>query len=179
MMASNTTDASPRHARSCAAGEHELAKPDQIDRLIAAAATMNLPGRVELLRAVQSGAINLVETERHTAAPMQAIERSSRPVVMLLGDDDYASTGPSGWAAWERLSFWARGAMVHATGADAHSYRLAIGSALIQRRMLLIETDSAHAHAWGAARHKRNIPGIGLVPPNGVHPVMPTRAGVH
>ena len=85
----------------------EIGAPDQIDRLIAHAATLNLPGRVELLRAVRAGAINLVEIERKAPAPMRLIERSPRPVVMLLGDDDYAATGPAGWVAWQRLSYWA------------------------------------------------------------------------
>src|ERR1700733_13015597 len=99
----------------------QIGKPEQIDRLIAHAATMNLVGRVELLRAVRDGSINLVEIERRADAPMRAIENSPRPVVIVLGDDDYRSTGPSGWAGWRRLSYWARCAMVHATGADIPS----------------------------------------------------------
>jgi hypothetical protein len=158
---------------------HQIGKPDQIDRLIAAAASMNLPGRVELLRAVRDGSINFIEIGRQAAAPMRTIEQSLRPVVMLLGDDDYRSTGPSGWAAWQRLSYWARGAMVHATGGDAPSYRMAIGMALVTQRFLLIETASAHAHDWGRALHRRNIPALGLVPPSGSHPVMPNRAAAH
>jgi hypothetical protein len=165
-------------AVSCDPNFHEIGKPDQIDRLIAQCSTLGLPGGVELLRAVRDGAINLVEIERQAAAPMRAIENSPRPVVMLLGDDDYRSTGPSGWAAWQRLSYWARDAMVYATGADVPSYRLAIGLALIQQRFLLIETDSAHAHDWGAALHRRNVPTLGLMPPSGVHPVMPARDAV-
>jgi hypothetical protein len=160
-------------------GFYQIGKPEQIDRLIAHAATMNLPGRVELLRAVRAGAINLVEIERRADAPMRAIENSPRPVIMLLGDDDYRSTGPAGWAAWQRLSYWARGAMVHATGADVPSYRLALGLAVVQRRFLMIETDSAHAHDWGSALHRRNIPALGLVPPDGTHPVVSDRAAAH
>jgi hypothetical protein len=157
----------------------QIGKSEQINRLITHAAVMNLPGRVELLRAVRDGSINLVEIERKAEAPMRVIEQSPRPVVMLLGDDDYRATGPAGWAAWQRLSYWARGAMVHATGADAASYRLALGLAVLHQRFLLIETDSAHAHAWGDALHRRRIPAIGLVPPDGAHPVMPARGTTH
>lgn len=173
----DTTGACARHQNTL--GVTQIGAPDQIDRLIVHASALGLPGRVELLRAVRGGAINLLEIGRQSAAPVRTLERSLRPVVMVLGDDDYASTGPSGWAAWQRLSYWARTAMVHATGADAASYRLAIGMALAHRRFLLIETDSAHAHDWGAALHKRNIPAIGLVPPDGAHPVMPPRGGMH
>jgi hypothetical protein len=161
------------------AGFCQIDSPDQIDRLIARASMLNLPGRVELLRAVRDGAINLIEIERKAEAPMRAMERSTRPVVILIGDDDYRSTGPTGWAAWRRLGYWSNGAMVHATGGDAKSYRLAIGLALMEPRFLLIETDSAHAHDWGAALQKRRIPCIGLVPPSGAHPVMPARESVN
>jgi hypothetical protein len=46
----------------------------------------------------------------------------------------------------------------------------------VHRRFLLIETDSAHAHDWGEALHKRRIPALGLVPPDGVHPLPLDRA---
>jgi hypothetical protein len=157
----------------------KIGKSNQIDRLIAHASTMDLPGRVELLRAAREGMIDLVEIQRKAEAPMRTMERSLRPVIMVLGDDDYAATGPSGWAGWQRLSYWARGAVVHATGADIVSYRMAIGLALVARRFLLIETDSAHAHDWGRALHRRNIPAVGLLPPNGVHPTAPTREMVN
>jgi hypothetical protein len=149
----------------------QVTKAAEIDRLIVHASTLNLPGRVELLRAVREGAFNLVEVARDGAAPMRAIERSQRPVMVVLGDDDYAATGPSGWAAWQRLSYWARGAMVHATGADVPTYRMAIGLALVTQRFLLIETDSVHAHDWENVLHRRGIPAIGLLPPDGAHPL--------
>jgi hypothetical protein len=88
-------------------------------------------------------------------------------------------TNPPARAAGSRSvasGIGARGAMVHATGADVPTYRLAIGMALVHRRFLLIETDSAHAHDWGEALHKRRIPALGLVPPDGVHPLPFDRA---
>jgi hypothetical protein len=157
---------------------HQIGKPEQLDRLIAHAAAMNLTGRVELLRAVRGGEINLIEVGRDAPAPMRALEQSLRPIVMLFGDDDYASTGPSGWAAWQRVSYWARAAMVHATAADIASYQMAIGMALLQPRFLLVETDSAHAHEWGEALHRRNIIALGLMPREGIHPVSPPQETV-
>ena len=71
------------------------------------------------------------------------------PMIAVLGDDDYASTGPTGWPATRRLFRWAKGAMIHATGADAPSYQAAIRMAIGSRRFLLIETSSDCAAEWG------------------------------
>lgn len=169
----NNTSGAARHAGSHTVGAYEIRHPEQIDRLITHASMMNLPGRVELLRAARDGLVNLIDIDRDCAAPMKLLEASSRPVVVVIGDDDYRSTGPAGWAAWQRLSYWARGAMVHATGGDAASYRLAVVMAEMQRRFLLIETSSGRAHDWGGALHRRNIQTIGLLSPDGAHPVLP------
>jgi len=107
-----------------------IGKPDQIDRLIAMCAGLDLIGRAELLRAVRRGEIGIVETARDAVVPLRVLERSARPLIAIVGDDDYCSTGPSAWPATRRLFRWARGAMVHATGADVPSYQMAIGMAL-------------------------------------------------
>ncbi|WP_428487218.1 hypothetical protein [Rhodopila sp.] len=154
----------------------QISKPSDIDKLIAEMARLEKPHRVELLRSVRQHETNLVELGRTADAPTRELERSLRPTIVLLGDDDYSTTGPIGWTAFRRLGYWARGAMVHATGGDVASYRLAIELALTKQRFLLIETSSAHAHEWGAALHKRNIPAIGLLPPAGVHPLPMARS---
>jgi hypothetical protein len=150
-----------------------IGKPEQLDRLIAHAAALELVGRVELLRAVRDGSINLIEVSREAPAPIRVMEQSPRPVLLVIGDDDYASTGPCGWAAWQRVSYWAR-----ATGADVASYQMAIGMALLRPRFVLIETDSAHAHEWGEALQRRRIPALGLLPLEGIHPVTPPAEAV-
>jgi hypothetical protein len=159
-------------------GCDQIGKPDQIDRLIAACASLGLVGRVELLRSVRAGKIALVEPDRDAVVPLRLLERATRPLVALVGDDDYASTGPTAWPATRRLFRWARGAMIHATGADVPSYQMAIGMALLARRFLLVETDTAHAREWGEALLARRIPFITLRPPEGVHPVAPPRSAM-
>src|ERR1039457_7103920 len=101
----------------------EIGKPDQIDRLIATFAALGLVGSVELLRAVRRCEINLVEPARDAVVPLRLLERSTRPLIVVLGDDDYCSTGPTAWPATRRLFRWARGALIDATGADAPSYQ--------------------------------------------------------
>lgn len=151
----------------------QIGQPDRIDRLISLCADLGLVGRVELLRAVRRGEIGTVEPRRDAVVPIKVLERSLRPLIAIIGDDDYDSTGPGQWPATRRLFRWARGAMIHATGADVPSYQMAIGMALQCRRLLLIETDSAHAREWSEALLARHIPFIGLRPPAGSHPVMP------
>ena len=48
---------------------------------------------------------------------------------------------------------------------------MAIGMALVSQKFLLIETDLANAYDWGDALYRRNIPAIGLLPPDGAHPL--------
>jgi hypothetical protein len=159
-------------------GVAAIGKADQIDRLIALCADLGLVGRAQLLRAVRRGEIATVEPARDAVVPNKILERSLLPTIAIIGDDDYASTGPAAWPATRRLFRWTRGAMIHASGADAASYQFAIDMTLRCRRFLLIETDTAHLHEWGAALRARGVPFIGLQPPSGSHPVMPRREAV-
>jgi hypothetical protein len=150
----------------------EIRVPDEIDRLIALAANMNLIGRVELLRAIRAGVLNMVELDREGKLPVRAMEKSARPVLLLIGDDDYAATGPTGWTATRRLLYWAKAGVVHATAADAASYQMAIRMTLAHRRCVLIETDTAHAAEWSTALVAHRIRCIELMPGDGgAHPV--------
>jgi len=153
-------------------------KPDQIDRLIALCHDLGLVGRQQLLRAVRRGQIGIIEPARGAVVPLKLLERSLLPTIAIIGDDDYASTGPSGWPATRRLFRWAAGAMIHATGADAASYQFAIDITLRCGRFLLIETGTAHMREWGDALQARHIPFIGLQPPSGSHPVMPPKGAM-
>jgi hypothetical protein len=53
---------------------------------------------------------------------------------------------------------------------------MAIGMALLARRFLLIETDTAHMREWGEALLARRVPFITLRPPEGPHPIAPPRS---
>ena len=156
----------------------QITRADHIDCLISTTAAMELPGRVELLRAVRRGEITLVACDRQGMPPRRVLKASGRPLIAVIGDDDYRSTGPTGWAATRRLLYWARAGMIHATGADVRSYRTAIGMALVSWRFLLVETDSAHLDEWSGALHKHGVPFLGLRPPKGSHPVAPDRGRV-
>ena len=133
--------------------------------------TLGQVGRVELLRAVRRGAISLIECPRSGIPPRRALEDQRRPVLVLLGDDDYAATGPAGWAAMPRLLRWARGALVHGTGTDVPTYQAAVAGTLATGRFVLVETSAAvcaglgygvrpaHHPRAGAASAQRTAPG--------------------
>ena len=148
----------------------QIGKPAEIDRLIAAYSDFGLIGRVELMRAVRGGLIGVIEPPREAVVPLRVLEQSTRPQIAIIGDDDYCSTGPTDWPATRRLFRWAKGAMIHATGADAPTYKMAIGMALSYRQFLLIETDTAHMQKWGEALLALKIPFVCLKPTDGVHP---------
>jgi hypothetical protein len=131
--------------------------------------------RALLIRTAAAGTICLIEPARDGVPSFKATDRAGRPALVVLGDDDYASTGPAGWAIFRRLSYWARGAIVHASGADVRSYQAVVDATVRCRRFVLIETDFAHARQWGEALLKAPRPILVscLVPADAKHPVTP------
>lgn len=159
----------------------ELGKPNDFDQMIAGAAAGGADHLLPLLRAVRAGRLDLVIVERGGNVSFKRLKQFRRPVLVLVGDDDYASTGPTGWLDVVRLVRWARYAMIHATGATQEIYAAAVDGAVVQRRFLLVETDSAHAHAWADAMQgtRPPVPFLGVLPADGPHPVMPARGDLH
>ena len=99
-----------------------------------------------------------------------------------MGDDDYATTGPDGWACAAKLRTWAAFAVVHGTGAKREHYTMAACMVAKVGRLLLIETSSDGAQQWAAFLHERSPPltFMGLLPPApGSHPVMPAKGDLH
>lgn len=156
---------------TAAAREIHVNKAADISRMIAVLVANDLSHRAELMCAVRDGAICVIEPRRDFIVAMRVLKTTSRPTLVVVGDDDYAATGPDGWSTLPNLLRWARGAMVHGTGADISSYRAAIGMTLFHRKFVLVETDSAHVQEWGGRFLARRIPTIGLVPSSGAHPL--------
>jgi hypothetical protein len=134
--------------------------------------------RIPLLRALLNGRIAYFECQRSTS--VGAVKRFfgmvEKPAVMLLADDDYASTGPDGFAVTDRALQWARLAVIHGTGGTPEQYAELVEAAGLARRLVLVETDSAHAGEW-VARGKAhpNRPRLILLRPIGdrQHPTVP------
>ncbi len=68
-----------------------------VDRLVVLAGQLG-PFALPLIRAAQAGRLDLLIATRAMRAPLAEMRRGARPVVLWIGDDDYASTGPDGMA---------------------------------------------------------------------------------
>ena len=134
------------------------------------------------LRRVMAGEVNACLPMRDTVMPpLWRLGRQGRPLVVLLGDDDYAPAGPDTWACAAKVREWAALAIVHGTGAQPQHYEAAVAMAMQARRLLFIETTSVAAQIWAGFLKKRcpALPFMGLLPPDGAHPVMPSKGQVH
>src|SRR4051794_11144416 len=149
--------------------------PNRLNDAILMCEQMGSLGHATLFRAVRDRQISLAIVPRDAPITDKMLNRSQRPMVVLLVDDDGASTGPAGFRSWRRLTTWAGCALVHAAAADAETYQLVVTMAALQGRLLLIETTSAQEPAWAEALQAAGIPAVGVLPRGGVHPVRPGR----
>jgi hypothetical protein len=149
---------------------HKIADRAGLERLAAAAAQLT-PHALPLFRAARDGLIGIVMPLRDTGWRfLRQTDDLNRPVVVLVGDDDHASTGPSGWKCARRLPEWAGAAIVHSAGGDPEHYRFALVTALGCGRLVLVETDTAHAAEWEELFRGR-IPVLAIRAPEGrLHP---------
>lgn len=156
----------------------DLSTPDAIRHAIARLHTMGCTaGLPTILRnGVLPGVCGLVGIPgRATAFPAAKLAALRKPAIVLIGDDDDAASGPLTWRCAKQAGCWAAAVMVHGAAAKAEHYHAAIGAAALARRVLLIETSSAHAMAWGRfLAHPRTL----LVqPPPGVQHPAPRASG--
>ncbi len=153
-----------------------------LDQLIAATNTAGFPGREALYRLVRQRRLLVMECTRDAVFSIKLLKAQTKPVVVLLGDDDYQTTGPSAWVSLPKLLRWAKRGVLHATGGDARTYEMAASLAMVCRRLILVETSSAAMAEWGRAftAARPSVPFVGIVPPAGeAHPVIPDRSAQH
>jgi hypothetical protein len=114
---------------------------------------------------------------RTMSVPRTSLTGHRVPLVALIGDDDYQSSGPAGWLCAKRVAQHTACAVIHAAGATADTYAQALTGARLMGSCALIETDTERAREW--AELWRGKPALLVWPRGGVHPVMPNRGGVH
>lgn len=167
-----------RHQRRAIAAQNHPPRMEctaaNINRAIAFAEQSGQPGVAELYRAVLAGDFGLVPITRRDMQIATADLAAPVPMLILIGDDDYASTGPAGWQCSSILAQWAHAAVIHASGATAETYREGVKAARICRRAVLVETSTDKASAW--AELFRPKPVLLILPSDGPHPVMPSKA---
>lgn len=159
-----------------------ICTPADFARLIGMSENLGDGYMSELLRPAARGTLNLVVPVRNTVQPpFYRMGKRGRPIVTVVGDDDYQQAGPAGWACADKLRAWASFAIVHGTGAQRHHYALAAVMAADVRRLLFIETSSAGAQLWAGFLRERTpaLRFMGLLPPDGSHPVTPARGDLH
>jgi hypothetical protein len=169
-----------RHQRRAqkARSTFQSCKPDDLAKAAVAADQAGQPGIAELMRQVRRGGLAIVfVSDRDDPVTVDDLNEAERPTVVVVGDDDYRATGPSGWRATPTLVAWAAAVVVHAAGATADSYAEAAKAARELGRAVLIETDSAHAERWAIVF--RACPVLLVLTRDGAHPVMPPRSAVH
>lgn len=157
-------------------------KPAEIARMIMQAEQAGAGFITPLLQRVMRGELNACLPMRDTVMPpLYRLGKAGRPVILILGDDDYQCPGPATWACAAKARQWAAAAVIHGTGGRPQHYEMAAVTALQVRRLLLIETTSTAAQDWAAFLAERTpaLPFMGFLPPSGAHPVMPDKGGLH
>lgn len=133
------------------------------------------PYRVPLLRAMGDGLLGICEIPRGVSYPRKTLEGRKQPLVCIISDDDYQSTGPAGFPAARKLRSWARRAVVHAAAGETFHYAAIVAMALLFGRVLVVETDTAHASLWQHYLGNGKRLGLLCILTDGVHPVLPPK----
>ena len=149
--------------------------PRNVARAIAMCEALDSTHYALLLKAAGAGRIAMTGLVDRLSRPnLYALNKAKQPALIVVGDDDNRTTGPMGWAATAQMMQWARGCLLHATGADQRSYALAVTMAEDLGRLLLVETSSDAAEAWLSVLQGADVPTVLLRPTgDGVHPVEP------
>ena len=169
-----------RHQRRAAEAKAtpQACAPEKLAQASVAADQAGQPGTAQLMREMRRGDIAvLFNTDRERPVSVEELSKAQLPTLVVIGDDDYRSTGPAGWRATPALAAWAEAAVVHASGASAETYAEAAKAARIKGRAVLVETDTAHARDW--AEVFRDRPVLLVLPRDGAHPAVPPRSSVH
>ena len=138
----------------------------------------NAPYQLPVWRAARDGLINLIQPQRGAQIPQKMLERTGRPIIILIGDDDDVSTGPAAWACALRVRRWALTGMIHAAAGEPQHYENVLMGALLTRRFLLIETSMVHHAAWKEFLNVK-IATQSVISRTGVHPTVTPREAMN
>lgn len=130
--------------------------------------------QVPLLRAAMAGALRFVLVAPGGRLPRQMLKdaQDPRPLAVVLADDTEEPAGLAGYPQAARLLRWSGYTIVHGAGGEAWHYQFAVEAAAVHRRVLIVETATAHEDAWDrlARRVAPRTPGLRLKVPPGRPP---------
>ena len=139
---------------------------------VTAAVAVHAPHALPIYRAARDGLLLLIQPGRSAQIPTKMLGRGERPIFVLIGDDDYQSTGPDGWSCALRVRRWARAGMIHAAAGRVEHYENALAGAFVARWFLMVETSADQQSSWQNFLYPR-MPILNIVPRDGVHPARP------
>jgi hypothetical protein len=123
-----------------------------MDRMIAFHSSVPaLHHRLPFLRAARAKQLSVCEIGRGGVLEWREVEQlaSRLPMLILIGDDDHESSGPSGFPGLRRMQYWRpRKVVVHGSGVSEAISQEIVAAIQVLRRMVLVETDSAHIDEW-------------------------------
>ena len=152
--------------------------PDNLAKAAVAADQAGQPGVAELMREVRRGGLAILfNSDRHQTVTAADLNEAARPTIVVVGDDDYQSTGPAGWRCSATVAEWAVAAVIHAAGATAESYAEAAKAARLLGRAVLIETSTAYAFEWAESFKPKRV--LMVLPQDGPHPILPPRGALN
>ena len=139
-----------------------------------------------LYRAAMQGRLALMMVPPGERVPVSLLDPTKHRlplVIMLCGDPGHAGAhhGPDAYAQSMRFMRWANFIMLHGAGGTAFHFAIAAETAVVARRLLLVETDGATLPEWAAFRAKvaPQTPGLEVRPhPGDYHPRTGLPAGM-
>jgi hypothetical protein len=135
-----------------------------------------------LMRTAAAGGVRLLMVVSSTRASdlRPALKDRTQPTIVLIGDDPGVSRGPRNWPTARLLTRWATAACVVGAAAEIDRYTALPSEARgTGGRMVLVESDAAHAPAWAGLFVRAGAGVLLVLPEDGVHPVPPSAAEVH
>jgi hypothetical protein len=122
-------------------------KGEALDRHLAHVARLT-PWALPIWRAARDGNLVIVPVPRDTELPADFGKRLLCPLLIIIGDDDHASTGPSRFPCAEHILRRADFVFLYAAAGSKEYYETFATKAKGVCRSVLIEADSAHSGKW-------------------------------
>jgi hypothetical protein len=152
----------------------------QLPQVIATLQQCGAQHKIPLVRALADERITFFEVPRGADFFERRIfDADTLPVVCVIGDDDFTSSGPSGFPVAADMLRWSKARIIHGAGGEASHYEGAVLTAEKLGNCVIIETSSDCVDPW--LKFTKSILGdsaphtLVIQAKDRPHPVMGTR----